>query len=72
MITLYQTPVAWGMPNLSPFCFKLESYLRMAGLPYTAKLAQLPHAPKGKVPYVDHPVEYPPLGNSKHPRSCAA
>jgi glutathione S-transferase len=53
MITLYQTPVAWGMPNLSPFCFKLESYLRMAGLPYTVKLAQLPQAPKGKVPYVE-------------------
>ena len=53
MITLYQTPVAWGTPNLSPFCFKLESYLRMAGLPYQVKLAQLQNAPKGKVPYVE-------------------
>lgn len=53
MITLYQTPVAWGTPNLSPFCFKLESYLRMTGLPYEVKLASLAQAPKGKVPYVE-------------------
>lgn len=53
MITLYQTPVAWGTPNLSPFCFKLESYLRMVGLPYQVKLATLAQAPKGKVPYVE-------------------
>ncbi|WNG38136.1 glutathione S-transferase family protein [Archangium violaceum] len=53
MITLYQTPVAWGTPNLSPFCFKLESYLRMAGIPYSVKLASLATAPKGKVPYVE-------------------
>ena len=52
MITLYQTPLAWGTPNLSPFCFKLETYFRMVGLPYELKLGQLSHAPKGKVPYV--------------------
>lgn len=52
-ITLYQPPVAWGTPNLSPFCIKLESYLRMAGLPYEVKLAELKSAPKGKVPYVE-------------------
>jgi glutathione S-transferase len=53
MITVYQTPVAWGTPNLSPFCFKLEAYLRMTGLPYEVKLADLRKAPKGKVPYVE-------------------
>jgi glutathione S-transferase len=53
MITLYQTPVAWGTPNLSPFCIKLESYLRMVGLPYEVKPANLRKAPKGKVPYID-------------------
>ena len=52
MITLYQTPLAWNTPNLSPFCFKLESYFRMVGLPYELKLGQLAQAPKGKVPYV--------------------
>lgn len=53
MITLYQTPVAWGTPNLSPFCFKLEAYMRMADLPYEVKMADLRYAPKGKVPYVE-------------------
>jgi glutathione S-transferase len=53
MITLYVTPVAWGTPNLSPFCFKLEAYFRMVGLPYQVKMAELQKAPKGKVPYVE-------------------
>jgi glutathione S-transferase len=53
MIILYQPPTAWGVPNLSPFCFKLEAYLRMAGLPYEAKLGDPRKGPKGKMPYVD-------------------
>ncbi|MFE8597572.1 glutathione S-transferase family protein [Archangium violaceum] len=53
MITLYQTPMAWGTPNLSPFCFKLEAYFRMVGLPYQVKMAELLKAPKGKAPYVE-------------------
>ncbi|QRN93809.1 glutathione S-transferase family protein [Archangium violaceum] len=53
MITLYQTPTAWGTPNLSPFCIKLESYLRMTGQNYQVQPADLRKAPKGKVPYVD-------------------
>lgn len=53
MITLYQTPSAWGIPNISPFCTKLESYFRMAGIAYQAKPAVIPQAPKGKVPYVE-------------------
>ena len=35
MIKLYQFPPAFGLPNASPFCMKLETYLRMAGLPFT-------------------------------------
>jgi glutathione S-transferase len=62
MITLYQTPVAWGTPNLSPFCVKLESYLRMIGQPYEVKPADLRKAPKGKVPYID--VEGKLMGDS--------
>ena len=34
MIKLYQFAPAFGLPNASPFCMKLETYLRMAGLPY--------------------------------------
>lgn len=53
-IILYQPPGhPFGLPNMSPFCTKLETYLRMAGLPYEARNADLRKAPKGKIPYVD-------------------
>ncbi len=42
----------WGMPNLSPFCTKLETYLRMAGWAYESRPADFRRAPKGKIPYV--------------------
>jgi glutathione S-transferase len=52
-ITLYQPPGRpWGSPNLSPFCIKLECYLRMAKLPYDVAAADPRRAPKGKIPYV--------------------
>lgn len=54
MITLYQIPPAFGLPSLSPFCTKVENYLRMAGIPYETKVADLRKAPKGKVPFVKH------------------
>jgi glutathione S-transferase len=53
MIHLYQGPPVWGTPNLSPFCIKLESYLRMTGVPYTVKPADLRKSPKGKIPYIE-------------------
>jgi glutathione S-transferase len=55
MIQLYQFAPAFGLPNASPFCMKLETYLRMAGLPFEIprfKLQQLQGAPKGKMPYI--------------------
>jgi glutathione S-transferase len=52
MITLYQPPRAWGLPNPSPFCVKLETYLRMAGIPYEVKQGSMARAPKGRIPYV--------------------
>jgi glutathione S-transferase len=53
MITLYQGPPAWGLPNISPFCVKLETWLRMTGLPYEVRPADMMRAPKGKIPYAD-------------------
>lgn len=54
MITLHQFPPALGLPNASPFCLKLELYLRMAGLPYhNAYTLDLHKAPKGKLPWID-------------------
>jgi hypothetical protein len=34
MIKVHQFAPAFGLPNASPFCMKLETYLRMAGLPF--------------------------------------
>lgn len=52
MITLYQFPAAFGLPNPSPFCFKVETYLRMIGEPYETKQANPQKAPKGKLPFI--------------------
>ena len=53
-IKLYQFPPALGLPNASPFCMKLETYLRMAGLPFENKhTLNLRRAPKGKLPFID-------------------
>jgi glutathione S-transferase len=54
MIKLYQFAPAWGIPNASGFCLKLETYLRMTGLPFEiAPDADLRKAPKGKMPYIE-------------------
>ncbi|MCF6807451.1 glutathione S-transferase family protein [Thiotrichales bacterium 19S9-12] len=53
MITLYQFPRINEMPNLSPFCMKLESYLRAMGIAYEVHETFDPRkSPTGKVPYV--------------------
>lgn len=53
MITLYQFPSFWGLPNVSPFCMKLETYLRMAQIPHDIRTTtNLRRAPKGKLPYI--------------------
>lgn len=53
MITLYQFKPSLGDRNPSPFCLKLETYLRMAELPYeVAANADVRKAPKKKLPYI--------------------
>ena len=53
MLTLYQFERTWGIPNLSPFCCKIETYLRMANIDYTIKPSLPLGAPKGKLPYIE-------------------
>jgi len=54
VLKLYQFPTAFGLPNASPFCMKLETYLRMAGLPFeTVASLDMRRAPKGKMPWID-------------------
>jgi glutathione S-transferase len=55
MIQLYQFAPAFGLPNASPFCLKLETYLRMAELEFETPcfaMDKLGKAPKGKMPYI--------------------
>lgn len=53
MITLYQFPPLFGVANPSPFCLKVETYLRMSGLSFrSVPLGDARKAPKGKLPYI--------------------
>ncbi|MGL5742946.1 MAG: glutathione S-transferase family protein [Legionella sp.] len=53
MIKLPQYPSARSLPNPSPFCMKLENYLRMAKIPFTAVTVIDPRkSPKGKLPVI--------------------
>jgi glutathione S-transferase len=55
MITLYQFAPAFDLPNASPFCMKLETYLRMAQLPFEApavSMRDFGNSPTGKMPYI--------------------
>jgi glutathione S-transferase len=54
MIRVHQFAPAFGLPNASPFCMKLETWLRMARLPYELVNDGNPmKAPKGKLPYIE-------------------
>jgi len=52
MLILYQFERTWGIPNLSHFCCKTETYLRMAGIEYDIRTTLPLSAPKGKLPYI--------------------
>lgn len=52
MIILHQFARTWGIPNLSQFCVKIETYLRMAKLPYEIVESLPLKAPRGKLPFI--------------------
>ncbi len=51
-IELLQFPSPAGWPNLSPFCMKVETWLRLAGLDYRIVRQTMPGGPTGKLPMV--------------------
>lgn len=54
-ITLYQYKRAMGVPNGSPFCMKLETWLRIAGIEHEVKVMADPRkAPLAKLPMIEH------------------
>ena len=52
MISLYQLSRTWGIPNLSQFCVKVETYLRIRKLPYEIYETLPLKAPRGKLPFI--------------------
>ena len=52
-IVVVGMPPLWGLPSPSPFCTKLETWLRMAGLPYTTDVVAGPIPSRtGKIPFL--------------------
>ena len=52
-IELTTFPPLPEIPNVSPFCMKLETYLRMSGREYSVKHVRSSRkSPTGKIPYV--------------------
>jgi glutathione S-transferase len=53
-IKLFQFPRMFYIPNLSPFCCKLETWLRIAGIAYEVVETPDPRqAPRGKLPFIE-------------------
>jgi len=54
-LIVHQLPGAWDLPSISPFCLKLETYLRMVDIPHRVVVDATPFgAPKRKLPYIEH------------------
>ena len=53
MIILYQPKPVWGLPSMSPFACKLETYFKMTKIEYKAKAADFRKAPLGRMPYIE-------------------
>lgn len=54
MLRLFQLPPLDRAPSLSPFCVKVETYLRMTGIPYeSVTMVDARKGPKGKFPWIE-------------------
>lgn len=55
MLRLYNFGPFFNLPDASPFCVKVDAYLRAAGIPYevVSGFENLRKAPKGKLPFID-------------------
>lgn len=53
MIKVFNFAPAWGLPSPSPFGLKLETYMRMADIPYECEHVQrMTGSPKRTVPWI--------------------
>lgn len=55
LVKLYQFHPIWKIPNPGPFCLKLETYCKIAEIPYQTISVNDPRkSPKGKLPHLQH------------------
>lgn len=68
MLTLYRTGRYETLGDISPFVYKLETWLRMAGVPYESQILSvrgaLKTAPRNLIPFIDLDGER--IGDSSH------
>ena len=53
-LEVFQYGPAWGLTTPSPFCLKLETYLRLAQIPHQIKPGDPRKSPTGKLPTIRH------------------
>lgn len=54
-LVVHQLPGGWGLPSISPFCLKIDAYLRIVGIPFETVVDATPFGgPKGKLPWIEH------------------
>lgn len=54
-LKVYHLPGAWGLPSVSPFCLKLDSFLRLADINHQSLTASTPFGgPKKKAPWIEY------------------
>lgn len=54
-LKVYHLPGAWDLPTLSPFCLKLDAFLRMADIEHESITAGTPFGgPKKKAPWIEY------------------
>ena len=53
-LIVYELPGRWGLPSVSPFCLKLDAFLRINGIPFQSVTAATPFGgPKSKAPWIE-------------------
>lgn len=53
-VTVHGSFEAFGVPDFSPACLKLKTYLRMASVPYATRTGDPRKAPTKKIPFITH------------------
>ncbi|MEP2734743.1 MAG: glutathione S-transferase family protein [Erythrobacter sp.] len=54
-LRVFHLPGGWGLPTVSPFCLRLDAFLRLTGIEHEAETAPTPFpGPKNKAPWIEY------------------